>query len=153
MNELYSYLKHRIKDLKGDWIRKNSGYEKEACHNLGFICERKRYWDCIYNDTYIEMKKGKSIWLDDVRYSEIFMNVNNECKVKTITIFMIPSKNKDKIENIIIVDTQKLIDFLKINKEWATLLISRSKNITRSLNCQQSMTLKDAKSIANFIVE
>jgi len=152
MEQLKDHLQERIKFLKGDWIRKNSGYDEEACINLGFNCQTKRYWDCEYNGLYIEIKKGKSIWLDEVRYSEIYMKDNDECKKKTITIFLIPSKDKNKIENIIIIDTQKIIDFLQINTEWAKNLLSRRKIIRRSLNCQQSMTIKDAKSIADYIV-
>ena len=80
------------------------------------------------------------------------MKDNDECKKKTITIFLIPSKDKNNIENIIIIDTQKIIDFLQINTEWAKNLLSRRKIIRRCLNCQQSMTIKDAKSIADYIV-
>ena len=152
MEQLKDYLQERIKFLKGDWIQKNSGYEEEACINLGFNCQTKRYWDCEYNGLYIEIKKGKSIWLDEVRYCEIYMKDNDDCKKKTITIFLIPSKDKNKIENIIIIDTQKIIDFLQINTEWAKNLLSRRKIIRRCLCCQQSMTIKDAKSIADYIV-
>ena len=152
MDKLNEYLQERIKELKGEWIRKNCGYEKEACINLGFNCQTKRYWDCEYNELYIEIKKGKSIWLDEVRYCEIFMSANDECKQKTITIFLIPNKDKTQIENILIIDTQKLIKFLQINTEWAETLLARRKITKRSLNCQQSMTLKDVKSIADYMV-
>jgi len=155
MEKLNHYLQYKIKELNGEWISKNSGYEKEACINLGFKCDTKRYWDCEYNGLYIELKKGKSIWLDEVRYCEIFMSDkidNEECKKETITIFMIPSKDKNKIENIIIIDTQKLIPFMKINTEWAEILLTRHKKTTRSLNCQQSMTIKDLKLIADYII-
>ena len=136
MNELNIYLQTKINELNGTWISKNSGYEKEACLNLGFNCETKRYWDCEYNGSYIEIKKGKSIWLDEVRYCEILMsdNIDNdECKKKTITMFLIPTKDKNKIEKIYIIDTQKLIDFMKIDKVWAEILLSRHKQTTRSL--------------------
>jgi len=155
MDELHIYLQDKIKELNGAWISKNSGYEREACLNLGFNCERKRYWDCEYNGLYIEIKKGKSIWLDEVRYCEMFMSdtiENNECKMKTITMFLIPSADKNTIKNIYLIDTCKLIQFLKINKEWAENLLIRHKEITRSLNCQQSMTLKDLKLIADYII-
>lgn len=39
---------------------------------------------------FIEIKKGKSIWLDEVRYCEIFMseNIDNEeCKKKQLLYF------------------------------------------------------------------
>ena len=78
------------------------------------------------------------------------MKDNDECKKKTITIFLIPSKDKNKIENIIIIDTQKIIDFLQINTEWAKNLLSRRKIIRRSLNCQQSMTVCDLRKIADY---
>jgi hypothetical protein len=153
MEKLNFYLEYKIKELNGGWISKNSGYEKEACINLGFNCETKRYWDCEYDGLYIEIKKGKSIWLNEVRYCEIFMSDNDECKKETITIFLIPSKDKNRIENIIIINTRKLIQFLKINTEWAERLLIRNKETTRSLNCQQSITLKDLKLIADYIIK
>jgi len=71
--------------------------------NLGFNYETKRYWDCEFNGSYIEIKKGRSIWLDEVRYSEIVLSdeVDNlECKEETITMFLIPSNDKEKIDKL-----------------------------------------------------
>ena len=152
MEQLNEYLHGKMEDLRGSWISKNSGYENDLCIILGFNCQKERYWDCEYNDLYIEIKKGKSIWLDEVRYSEIFMGINDKCKQKTITIFLIPSKDKNKIENIIIVDSQKLIDYLKIDAKSAEFLLTHREIINRSLNCQQSVSLKDLKSMADYIV-
>ena len=156
MNNLHIHLQTTINKLKGPWISKNSGYEKEACLNLGFNCETKRYWDCEYDGSYIEIKKGKSIWLDEVRYCEIFMsdNIDNdECKKKTITMFLIPTKDKKKVEKIYIIDTQKLIDFMKIDKVWAERLLSRHKQTKRGVNCQQRMTIKDLRLIADYTID
>ena len=155
MEALNTHLGTIIHTLNGDWISKNSSYEKEACVQLGFTCETKRYWDCLFNDNYIEIKKGKSIWLDEVRYCEILMNDtidNEDCKKETITIFIIPTKNKKGIEKIYIIDTKKLIKFMKITPEWAECLLLRNKQTTRSLNCQQSMTIKDLRNIADYVV-
>lgn len=152
METLREHLREHIKLLTGDWISKNSGYEKEVCIRLGLECQQNRYWDCKYNETYIEIKKGKSIWLDEVRYCEIFMGCTDDSNKETITIFLIPNKDKSKIENILIIDTKKLIEFLQINVEWAKTLLTHCKTIRRSLNCQQSMTLKDIKSIADYII-
>jgi hypothetical protein len=155
MNDLNNYLQTKKYELTGSWISKNSGYEKEACINLGFNCETKRYWDCEYNGLYIEIKKGTSIWLDEVRYSEILMCAtidNEECKKETITIFLIPSKDKNTIEKIYIIDTKKLIQFMKIDIEWVKRLLYRHKETTRSLNCQQSMTIKDLRLIADYTI-
>ena len=52
---------------------------------------------------------------------------NDECKKKTITMFLIPTNDKNAIEKIYIIDTQKLIDFMKIDKVWAERLLSRHK--------------------------
>ena len=155
METLYEHLKIKIHTLNGEWISKNSSYEEGACLQLGFICDKKRYWDCLFNDMCVEIKKGQSIWLDEVRYSEIIMcdTIDNaDCKKDTITIFIIPTKNKSAIEKIYIIDTKKLIQFLKITPEWAQCLLSRYKHITRKLNCQHSMTIKDLRTIADYEV-
>ncbi len=142
-----------ISNLNGEWISKNSHYEKEACKQLHFACETKRYWDCLFDGLYIEIKKGKSIWLDEVRYCELLMNEkidNEDCKKETITIFIIPTKNKKNIEKIYIIDTNKIINFLNLTPEWAEHLLNRHKNVKRSINCQQSMTVSDLKNIADY---
>ena len=72
---LVSHLTNKKSDLSGAWIKKNSNYEEDLCKNIGFNFNTNRYWDCIYKNFYIEIKKGKSIWLDEVRYSEILLNV------------------------------------------------------------------------------
>ncbi len=41
---------------------------------------------------------------------------------------------------------------MKLTPEWAESLLSRRKQITRSLNCQKSMTIKDLKNIADYEV-
>ena len=153
IDQLKKHITSKINILEGDWISKNSGYEKEACRQLSFICETKRYWDCRFNEMFIEIKKGKSIWLDEIRYSEILLSVemdNMDCQKDTITIFIIPTKDRKLIEKIYIIDTKKIISFLKLTPEWAKGLLFRKKQINRSLNCQQSMTVNDLKKIANY---
>ncbi len=44
---------------------------------------------------------------------------NNACKKETITIFIIPTRNKKY---------KKLIQFMKITPEWAERLLARSLN-------------------------
>ncbi len=153
MVQVSAHLYERIGQLSGDWVKQNSNYEREACQLLGFNHEENRYWDCEYNGNYIELKKGRSIWLDEVRYSEIVLRDNPDSKEETITMFLIPSKNKERIERIFLVDTKRIIQFMKINKDWASQICSRKKAINRSLNCQQSMTLRDVESIANDIIK
>ena len=155
MDLVMNHLRNSVKRLSGEWIKRNSNYEHDACLDLGFKSETKRYWDCEFNGTYIEIKKGKSIWLDEVRYSEIFLSDemdNPDCRIDTITMFLIPSKCKEFIEKILLVDTKRIISFMKIDREWGSNLLERRKKTTRSLNCQQSMTVRDVESIANHII-
>ena len=54
--------------LSGEWIKRNSGYEAGLCSEIGWKLEENRYFDAKYKDLNIEIKKGRSIWLDLVRY-------------------------------------------------------------------------------------
>jgi hypothetical protein len=111
-----------------------------------------RYWDAIWNNQEIEFKKGNSIWLDLVRYSEVLLQSNEDASKDTLTLFFIPNKAKDKIEEIICVVTKKLIEYIKLDQEKAEQLILLSENVPRSLNAQASLTKKDIRNIATFIV-
>lgn len=92
--QLEELLKCYIKDLKGEFVSKNSGYEGDICNIIQeFTKTTTRYWDCIWKseNLYIEFKKGKSIWLDLVRYSEIVLKMNNDAKKKNFyTFFLFP---------------------------------------------------------------
>ena len=112
----------------------------------------------MFKEDYIEIKKGKSIWLDEVRYCEILMSDTIDdpkcdgCKIETITIFIIPTKNKQYIEKIYVIETKNLIDAMKLTPEWAYSLLERKKQVKRSLNCQQSLTISDLKKIADYVI-
>ena len=79
------------KIITGDWIKMNSSYESGLCGVLGWSVDTNRYFDATYNNIKIEIKKGRSIWLDLVRYSEIILGVGES---NTITAFIIPYRNK-----------------------------------------------------------
>ncbi|MHA1345632.1 MAG: hypothetical protein ACTSVO_12345 [Candidatus Heimdallarchaeaceae archaeon] len=150
VEELVLHLKTKKPLLCGEWINKNSSYEKEASNILVFNFENERYWDCEINGIYIEIKKGRSIWLDEVRYCEILLKLNDKSSMETITMFLIPSKNKETIDNIYLVNTKKIVEFMKIDEEWADILLKRKSIIKHSLNCQQNMTLKDLSEISDY---
>lgn len=152
MKELSKYLQIQKTKLNGEWIKKNSNYEQEACNKLGFDHQSARYWDSKYKDSYIEIKKGKSIWLDEIRYSEILLGINSYSKIDTITMFLIPEKSRTKIDVIYLINSKKLIKFLKIDANWAIHLLERKDLTTRSINYQQNMTLSDLKKIADYII-
>ena len=131
--------------LSGNWIKQNSSYEVGLCKEIGWIPDENRYFDARYKELNIEIKKGKSIWLDLVRYSEITLGIG--CQ-NTITAFFIPSKDKIFIDKILFVMTDKIIETLKIDISLANALIKLNSRMPRSLNCQASLTVHDLSKIA-----
>ena len=160
---LEQYLGNKIDNLSGEWVRKNCNYESDICRILGMNKETVRYWDATWDNLYIEFKKGRSIWLDLVRYSEVLMRINEDASKKTISLFFIHNVDKDKdrhrtkIVKIIAVDTSKIIGKLNLDNEQAIALTELHKklreNSKKTLNAQVSMTVKQIEEIADFIVE
>ena len=115
-------------------------------------------------DIYIDVKKGNSIILDEIKYSEIYLATINDdhacklidnledCNRETVTMFVVPSKDKKRVENIYLLHTKDLIEnHLKLNPTWAVTLLERRKETKRSFACQQSMTVNDLKAIEGCI--
>jgi len=152
IERLQQHLENKKDSLIGEWIKNNSSYDSYICDILNMEKDTGRYWDAIWNNQEIEFKKGNSIWLDLVRYSEILLQSNADASKDTLTLFFIPNKTKDKIEEIICVVTKKLIEYIKLDQEKAKQLILLNKNVPRSLNAQASLTKKDIRNIATFIV-
>ena len=100
----------------------------------------------------LEFKKGKSIWLDLVRYSEILLRVTTEASRPTITLFFVPGPYRYEIEEIVVVETNHLIEKLKLNEEIASSLVALNKHVPRQLNAQASLTLADIREIAQAII-
>ena len=152
VKQLEQHLKKHKEKLIGEWIKNNSSYDGYICDILDMEEDTVRYWDAIWNNQQIEFKKGNSIWLDLVRYSEILLQVNVNSSKETLTLFFIPNKLRDKIEEIICVRTKNLIEYIKLDKVKAEQLISLNEKVPRSLNAQASLTKKDIRKIAIFIV-
>ena len=148
MESVRRQVEARFAHLSGARVQKSSGYEECACRVLGFTCDKSRYWDCTFDGSFIELKKGKSIWLDEIRYSETFAECNEECKRPTITLFLIPNTSRTRVEAVYIVDTQNIVRFLRITSETVAFALERKRSVKRSINMQQSMTLKDLRNIA-----
>ncbi len=144
-------IKHK-KYLKGKWVKRNSGYDKAICKVLSMIPRKSRYWDAEWQGKLYEFKKGKSVWLNLVRYSEIILRTTTEATKPTTTLFFVPNPNRYKIQEIIIVETKHLIKRLKLNKKVASSLTSLSKYVPRQLNAQANLTLKDIREIAKAII-
>ena len=139
---LQKYLNKR---LVGEWIKRDSAYEAELCEEIGWGVSLNRYFDALCEDIKIEIKKGRSIWLDLLRYAEIASEVTNE--QDTITIFFVPSTTRDYISDIYVVETKDIINWLGLTKENAKIVLNIPKP-PRSLNIQASMTLKDVENLA-----
>jgi len=153
LNQLKEHLEKNKNRLIGKWIKKNNSYEEDICKILNMEKKTVRYWDAVWNNLYIEFKKGNSIWLDLVRYSEIVLKANKDAEQETITLFFIPNREKNKIKEIICVKTEDLINFIKLNETIAKQLIDLNNLVPRSLNAQASLTKNDIRhNIATFCV-
>jgi len=160
MNYLMIYKIEKLKDLLQkykvnlywDFVKNNSNYDWDICNILWIDEDTGRYWDAQFEGLKIEFKKWRSIWLDLIRYSEIHLWINDNSKEKTITLFFIPDKDRNKIIEIIGVSTDKIIWKLSLNKETSEILIELNNKMPRSLNAQASLTVKDIKDFADFII-
>ena len=156
LDNLKGYLIENINKLSGEFVKKNNGYDAMICHILSeFQVNTSRYWDAVWvkKELHIEFKKGKSIWLDLVRYSEQKLGINNEAKIDSITLFFIPDRNKDHIEKIVGMKTENILNKLNLNDDEAKFIINLNNKVPRSLNAQASLTVNDIMGISDFIVE
>ena len=67
---------------------------------------------------------------------------------ETVTAFFVPSKDKMKIEEIILVETSSIVNALSLDKETAEIISSLNDKLPRSLNAQASLTLGDLRNIS-----
>lgn len=155
-NNLKKLKKHLIKKknyLQGEWVRKNSNYEEYICKILNFDLQKSRYWDAIGFNLFIEFKKGKSIWLDLIRYSEIMLEKSIDSMNETLTLFFIPNDTKNRINEIICVKTSAIINKMNLSTSQSEAILSLKEIVPRSVNCQASLTVSDVKNLATFIVK
>lgn len=140
-----------IKSLQGDWIVPKNAYEKALCNALSWDVFDNRYYDAYNQESYIEIKKGQSgMHFDMVRYAEILLGHG---KAKTVTVFFRWNKPQKKITEAYIIDTERLIQFLHINKEFALMYLRVKARVPRGVNILASATAKDLRTIADFIVD
>lgn len=153
LDDLENHLKDNLKYLEGEWVKQNSGYEKSICQILGMTTDKGRYWDAKWHEHLLEFKKGRSIWLDLVRYSEILKKCNEDACQEVISLFFIPDKERERIVEILCVKTELIIENLKLNEEYSETMLELYKLVPRSLNAQASLTVSDLRKIADFIVK
>ena len=146
--DILQHLIDKQDELIGEWIKKNASYEQDICKILDMLPQRSRYYDATWGPYFIEFKKGKSVWLDLVRYSETLLKTNEDSMKETVTAFFVPSKDKMKIEEIILVETSSIVNALSLDKETAEIISSLNDKLPRSLNAQASLTLGDLRNIS-----
>lgn len=144
-HKVQNIIKRLPQEISGSWIARNSGYERDLCKILNWDFSTARYYDALCDDVAIEIKKGKSIWLDLVRYSEIFLGEGTQ---DTITAFFIPNSERSKIQHVYFVDTRDLMTKLNLSNKRAEIIVAINKDMLRSLNMQVRLTVKDIKDIA-----
>jgi hypothetical protein len=115
-------------------------------------CRKSRYWDAEWEGLFLEFEKGRNIRLDLVKYSEALLKLDADARASMLTAFFVPTKRRDRIEEVIVVDTDALIKKLDLTEETARNLVALSKRHPRQLNAQASLTLKDVREISCWTV-
>ncbi len=150
--DLKEHLRRHIDACRGNWVRKRNGYEGPLCGALGIELEETRYQDGTWADFSIELKKGKSVWLDLVRYSEILLEKPHLNSPKSVGLFCVPDNEKEIITDIIAVPTPNLLRKLALSDAHARALLELRDHLPRQLNAQASLTVKDVRAIADFSI-
>ena len=98
LEQLETHLRLRLPLLCGDWLRQDSNYDAPLSALLEMECEPSRYWARTWRLLYLELKKGRRIWLDLVRYSEIMLKTSDLASRQTLTLFFVPDAPVAKIK-------------------------------------------------------
>ena len=120
LQNLKEHLQRLLPSLRGDWVSEKSRYEPFFALAIGATFQEGRYWDCIYQGIYLELKMG-NIWLDLVRYSEYLLKRTPESHVIVTTLFM--RYKEQKITDIYAVGTESIIKALNLSTRTAEDLL------------------------------
>lgn len=179
-NDIYHHLKKQSFSINDyEWINKNNNYEDGACKCIGLAIKKGRYADAEFNGYSIELKKGQSIWLDLVRYSELLTGIKNikgskdEKSIKkakeelesakeklfngkSLTIFLITEKDNTgnrMVSRIAGIKTNDIISHVKLDEDMAKKILELQNKLPRQLNAQASMTVNDVIKKAIFEIK
>lgn len=136
--------------LQGDHIVPKNNYEKALCKQLGWKVYNNRYYDAFNGESFIEIKKGQnSMHFDMVRYGELLLGKG---PAGTLTVFFRWKKKEKRIVEAYIIKTKELINFFRIDKEYAAMYAQVKTKVPRSVNILASATAKDMRNMACFRV-
>jgi len=149
------HLETSITKLRGNWFSGRKSYEKIFATAIGGRVEKdkhkRRYWDCVWNDWCIELKKGNT-WLDLVRYSEVLLKTTPASRQDVVTLFLV-GKN-DAVTDIYGVFTEALIHGLKLTRKVASdLLLIREVVVGRQLEALTKLQPKQIRKLASFHID
>lgn len=140
-----------FKEFTGDFVIPKNAYEKRFCEILGWEPFDARYYDAFNGESFIEIKKGQAgMHFDMVRYAEIALGFGTQ---NTITVFFRWNKKHSRVEEAMIIDTKKIIEFLKIDRDYAKTYLKIHRRVPRGVNILASATAKDLREIATFVVK
>ncbi len=145
--DLKEHLDRSFLSLRGEWVSGKQKYEAHFASAIGATIQRSRYWDCVWQEIYLELKMG-NIWLDLIRYSECLLKKTPESQIQVITLFM--KYRAECVTDIYGVTTDKIIKVLNLNFEMAESLLKINEQVPRSLNAQANLTERDVQHIAEF---
>ena len=143
-------LEQCIHKMTGEFIADPTNYERKLCQIVEWQCIDNRYYDAFDGETYIEIKKGQQgMWFNMIRYAEIFVKIGQQ---DTITIFVRYDKKKKRVDEIFVINTKKILEFLNMVPTKAACCIILSKDSKRNLHMQAGATVKDMRDMASYIV-
>ena len=148
--DMLSTLAGGIAKLQGEFVVPKNNYEGPFCEALGWSVATTRYYDATFDGCLIEMKKGQSgMFFDMVRYSEIYLG---EGAQGTWTVFFRYNKPQKKVTEVYVIDTRRILSFLRLDRKKAETCIRLRKDQARGLVMQASMTRKDMARMADYVI-
>ncbi|MEM2145953.1 MAG: hypothetical protein QW279_11370 [Candidatus Jordarchaeaceae archaeon] len=87
LQDLKEHLQRIPPSFRCAWVSGKRKYESLFASAIGATFQEDRYWDCIWNGIYLELKMG-NIRLNLVRYSEYLLKRTPESRTRVITLFM-----------------------------------------------------------------
>lgn len=151
--ELKGYIAGRIHLLVGAWVVNRNNYDIPLGTALGWKVQQARYWDLVSHQGHlVEVKKTNngSIIVKLPQLAEILTQANRDASRKTLTMVLKTDKKGHSIEEVCMLETGSIIEFLSLTYEDAESIL----RVYQRFNCaiQKTVGSKDIKSMAKFTI-
>lgn len=139
--------------LVGDWVVDRNNYDTPLGAALGWKVQQTRYWDVVSHQGHlVEVKKTNSgsIIVKLPQLAEILTQANRDASQKTLTMVLKIDKNGSSIEEVCMLETRSIIEFLSLTSEDAASIL----RVYQRFSCaiQKTIGTKDIKSMAKFTI-